>query len=593
MAKYRITAPDGQQYVITAPDNAKQDEVLAYAQQQFSSLERSIPFENFKGEGDRTGRFAQPDLQPGVIEDATKGFASGLVKGGIGIASLPGTVETLGRKGINWATGRETVSETPALPAYSTVRSAVEDRITGPLYDPKTRTGKFAGTIGEFAPGMLLPGAQAGLASRVVGNVVAPAVGSEAAGQLTEGTSAEPIARIAGALAGPAVAARAITPFRADPTRAAEVAVLRGEGVTSLTAGQETGRMPLRWAESAIRDVPGTGARAANMNTEALEQFTQATLRRAGINAPRATQDVIDAGFARIGQNFDNVAQAVNVPISQALARRAQDLAQRYERVTEPSMLNPLPRNIANDIASRGGRPLDGATYQAWRTDISAAARAAGDPRTERALYDLRNLLDNRAAAQLRLAGRPDLANQIAVNNREYRNLLAIAKARNAAGESAALGLISPAALKNAAQAQNPTQYARGQGDFARLANAGSAILRELPQSGTAPRLIATEIGKMAGGAALGGAAGGSEGAAYGGVAPFIAQALAGRAMMSRPAQAYLRNQAQLGAAINTGNRAAMSPAVVSELSDKRMPLEVTITPDPEAVRLRQLGLLR
>lgn len=33
MAKYRITAPDGGVYEITAPDNASQEDVLAYAQQ--------------------------------------------------------------------------------------------------------------------------------------------------------------------------------------------------------------------------------------------------------------------------------------------------------------------------------------------------------------------------------------------------------------------------------------------------------------------------------------------------------------------------------------------------------------------------------
>lgn len=32
MAKYRITGPDGNQYDITAPDDATEDQVLAYAQ---------------------------------------------------------------------------------------------------------------------------------------------------------------------------------------------------------------------------------------------------------------------------------------------------------------------------------------------------------------------------------------------------------------------------------------------------------------------------------------------------------------------------------------------------------------------------------
>jgi hypothetical protein len=37
MAKYRITSPTGEKFDITAPDNASQDQVMAYAQQQFSA----------------------------------------------------------------------------------------------------------------------------------------------------------------------------------------------------------------------------------------------------------------------------------------------------------------------------------------------------------------------------------------------------------------------------------------------------------------------------------------------------------------------------------------------------------------------------
>lgn len=36
MAQYVVTSPDGQKYRITAPDNAAQADVMAYAQKQFS-----------------------------------------------------------------------------------------------------------------------------------------------------------------------------------------------------------------------------------------------------------------------------------------------------------------------------------------------------------------------------------------------------------------------------------------------------------------------------------------------------------------------------------------------------------------------------
>lgn len=44
MAKYRITAPNGEKFDITAPDNATQDEVFAYAKQNFAGkMDKSIP----------------------------------------------------------------------------------------------------------------------------------------------------------------------------------------------------------------------------------------------------------------------------------------------------------------------------------------------------------------------------------------------------------------------------------------------------------------------------------------------------------------------------------------------------------------------
>lgn len=44
MAKYRITSPDGSVFEVTAPDTATQDEVLSYAQQQFSTMnQQSTP----------------------------------------------------------------------------------------------------------------------------------------------------------------------------------------------------------------------------------------------------------------------------------------------------------------------------------------------------------------------------------------------------------------------------------------------------------------------------------------------------------------------------------------------------------------------
>ncbi len=43
MASYEITSPEGQKFRVTAPDGATQDQVLAYAQQNFGKTEKSAP----------------------------------------------------------------------------------------------------------------------------------------------------------------------------------------------------------------------------------------------------------------------------------------------------------------------------------------------------------------------------------------------------------------------------------------------------------------------------------------------------------------------------------------------------------------------
>ena len=82
-------------------------------------------------------------------------------------------------------------------PTSSQLRQQAES-VTGSFYQPKTTAGEYARTIGEFAPGALVPGG--GLLGNTVRYVVVPALASETAGQFAKGTVAEPWARAAAGL---------------------------------------------------------------------------------------------------------------------------------------------------------------------------------------------------------------------------------------------------------------------------------------------------------------------------------------------------------------------------------------------------------
>lgn len=511
-------------------------------------------------------RAAKPE-EVSTPEDMAKSFGTGLIKGTVGMATLPSTAGQLAdRLGApEWLSGGITrviggaLGQAVAQPKYGDVMKAVEDR-TGPLYKPQTTAGEYSQTVGEFVPGGFGPGGVA----RKAANVLAPAIASETAGQLTKGGDYEGPARLAGGLAGamvPNVAMRAVTPFpNVQPERARQVGVLEREGVP-LTAGDRSGSKALRWAESAANDVPLSGRRIGAQKEAQGEAFTQAVLRRAGINAPRATDDVIDAAYNRLGQEFETIAQRTAIPLTPQLQGRLSNIVRAYERITEPSLINPLPREIAQDITQAYQRAgtflpsyMDGARYSGWRSDIGRAARAAGDPRTERALYDIQHLLDNAAEQYLRSRGgwaNQSLADRMREVRREYRNLITISKARGA-GEEAAQGIINPRQLQQAARSMEGVQgFSRGRGEFTELAKAGVSVLAPLPNSGTPARLAAmsmftapaTVAGLMVGGPAAGLASG---------IGTALSQGTMARALMSRPAQAYLGNQTLQRAAQNS-----------------------------------------
>lgn len=347
-------------------------------------------------------------------------------------------------------------------------------------------------------------------------------------------------------------ARRAVSPMTITPERVAAADVLRREGVDA-TAGQISGRTGLRYRESELG-----GARVADLLERQGEQFTGAALRRAGIDAQRATPDVIEGAFTRIGQQIDDAVRPHAVVADRQLAEDLFKTVREYGRSTAESMRAPIVADLAGDIvnALSGGNRMPGDVYARLTSDIARRARAAGNnPPLREALYGLRETLDDAMERSIRQAGGEGLG-ALRQARTQYRNLLTLEKAATGAGENAALGLISPSALRNATvNTQGRRNYARGSGDFAELARAGEALLKPLPNSGTAGRIRAQNMGAALP-TLLGAGAGGAYGAYSGDnfvntlmgmAAGAAAPRMMGSVMMSGPGQRYLTNQAMAG----------------------------------------------
>lgn len=551
MPTFDITAPDGKQYSVEGAD----------AQGAMAALQKHV---------------GAPS--PGIAEaaaDVAKSGGIGVVKGGLGLAGMVGDLTDLGAKGIEHASnfvndklGLERYQR-PAqpsilnnIPTGASLTKNLEG-VTGELYKPKTTAGEYAQTAGEFLPAVV--GGPETIASKLATRVAVPAAVSETAGQLTKGTEAEPYARIAGALLSPTVttaARRGITPVQTTPERAALADALRGEGV-QLTAGQATGSKPLQWMESTLGDLPGSGGRAAVTQTRQGEQFTAAALRRAGETADRASPQVIDNAFHRIGHDFDQLAARNNLHMDQQFATDLVDNVREYNSLVPHSMRSPIVENVVNDLAAHAGQnggALTGEYYQALRSRLERAAKSsARDPQLSEALRGLRTSLDDAMERTLATTNPADLGAWREARN-QYRNMIVIEKAATGAGSQTAEGLISPSQLRNATvTAHGRRNYARGQGDFADLSRAGEAIMKPLPNSGTAPRMYMQHLAS-----ALSGAAGGSVAGLPGAIAGAAVPAVAGRALMSGPVQRYLGNRVLGPAAPGARRNEALAAALLA-----------------------------
>lgn len=508
--------------------------------------------------------------QESVASDVAKSGAAGVARGAIGMAGLPGDASDLMSRGMSWleqkVTGRSDQDQAARdaklaqlksentlglLPTSGTIQKGVEN-VTGEFHKPQTTAGKYAETVGEFVPGMAM--GSGGLARRAFVNAIAPGVASEAAGQATAGTAYEPWARFGGAVAGgylaPKVLGRMATPLPIDAERKAAVDTLRSNGVEP-TAGQVSGRKALRYAESALGDAPLAGGKATAATERVGEQFTDAVSKSFG-GAGRATAENIDNAFNRIGGEMDNLAARHTASLDKQFITDLRGTLDDYQGIISAPHQAPAVTNyvseIANAVKKYGNLPGD--VYQSLRSRLEKSARSIGfstpgGVETRDALRGIKSALDDAMERSIQASGNTADLGAWRTARQQYKNLLDVSRASTAAGEDAAMGLVSPGQMRSALTRGEAARrgYARGRGDLSELTRAANSVLTPLPQSGTAPRIMAQGFGPSllaSAGAAAAGQFVPAAALAAGATAPGII----GRLLMGKPLQGYLKNQA-------------------------------------------------
>ena len=185
------------------------------------------------------------------------------------------------------------------------------------------------------------------------------------------------------------------------------------------------------------------------------EAFTRAALKRVGVDASRATPEVIEEAFTRVGQQFDGLAARNKIVPDGKLAQDMGDAVKKYFRLVRPGKRAPVVQSLVQDLGDVFKRgPLDGAAYQATRSQLTSDAASAPPPLQE-LLFGIRNALDDAMDRSIAKYNPSDAGLWRDARN-TYRNLMVVEQAATGAGEGAASGLISPRALR---QEQSQTHH--------------------------------------------------------------------------------------------------------------------------------------
>lgn len=565
MAVYTIGTPDGRKLRIEAPDEA-----TAIRGAQEWSASQAVPVETAPVEQTAPAPVAAEvaPVEQSQREGLFPQLASGMTEGAANFLSLPNTIE-MGLRSIGPAIGNVMGGDF-AYPDQSVLPNAGQQfmnaansmgSMTAPTDD---MGGRIARRVGNEIGANIIPMAgSAGRAASVgqalmqggaeLGLTTASGLGAGAANEVFPDN---PIADMAGQglglLAGIGLiegGRKLLTPNPTSPERLAVARALKKEGI-DLTAGQATGNKGLQYMESELG-----GDVAQQFMEKQGDQFTNAALKRVGVTADRATPEVLDKAYRNIGNEFDRLAAKSSVPVDQPFITDLQGTIDNYQNLLEGSAA-PAVQKYVDEIFdhaanSPAGQPmLTGEQYQSIRSRIGADMRRTTKPELANALGDIQSSLDDAVERYLGVADPQEIPAWKEVRN-QYRNFLVIEKAAAGAGENAALGILSPAQVRQAAVQQSRRGYVRGMGDFADLARNATSAMTPLPNSGTASRSAARGLfaaGPAIAGTVLGGTLGGGDAlmSIGGGLAGAAIPGQVGKALLSPLGRKYLSNQAIL-----------------------------------------------
>lgn len=436
-------------------------------------------------------------------------------------------------------------------------------KLDAPLMN--TGAGMAGNVLGNMAlsiPAMYVPGAN------TLGGATALGAGMNALQPVPTGDSREANAAMGGAggFAGQAagnVLASALKPVtsRLGPQEQAIAAAAEREGIP-LTAGDRTGSRPLKITESVLENLPSTSARQLEGRDVQQRAFTSAVLRRSGINSDVADAQTLLSQKKAIGGELGNIAKGGQVDFSSGLNSRLDEIAADAARHLPPdvaanvtSTIEKIQQQAAHQSSLVGA--MSGDTYQGWREPLRGLA---SNSETGRYFQQIRSAMDDAFRTQLPVTE----GEAFKEASRKYANLKTTIDAMGGAGNLPGTGQVSAAQLSSAlARSMGREGKALGRGDLNELSRVGNMFVKEqIPNSGTAQRMMIQNLMTGNAGAGLGYYQGGTPESAAAGAALTMGGSLAGPKLV----QALMNSGA--GQKYLTEGAVNLSPAARKALTD-------------------------
>jgi len=404
-------------------------------------------------------------------------------------AGAAGDIATMVAPGLG-AAGLSAKAPMLARALPSTTKAA--EAVGGALMAPKTLGQAAAGGAGYLG---LQPtqGAEADLGERAVEATKGAALGTVGYG------AAKGIGRVL------------------SPQTSPEVLALQKEGITP-TTGQILGG-GFKKAEEAARSIPVMGDVITKAQKRGIEDFNRAAINRALTPiGQKITKDepvgykAVDKAYQQISSAYDELLPKLNIKADQPFVSEIQNLRQMATNLN-PQQAQQFEAIIKNEVESKftSSGIMSGETMKQIESKLGQLSRNyMRDPDYDKQL--LGNALQETQATLRKMVERnnPQYAGQLSKVNEAYANLLRV---ENAAAQSGAKeGIFTPAQLERASRALDPSlrkrASAHGGALMQDLATQGQSVLaQQLPESGTAPRLMYGLGGLGAGGAYMAGGA--------------------------------------------------------------------------------------